>query len=127
MSDIENPGHYAPIGGVRPIDITEHLPHCLGCAIEYLWRAGHKPGQDAAADYTKAAWHIARQIGHGPVEAPVVAVAMARKALRDGEDDPRLRGVLLELLACVADGAVSPTVMSDAVRACRSYAKAGAS
>lgn len=127
MSDIENPEHYAPIGGVRPIDVTEHLPHCLACAIEYLWRAGRKPGQDAATDYTKAAWHLARQIHLGAVEAPVVAAAMARKVLRDGKDDERLRGALLTLLSCVAGGEVSTATMGDAIRACKTYAKAGAS
>lgn len=63
MSEIDKPDHYAPIGGVYPIDITEHLPHCLAAAVEYLWRAGKKPGQDAAKDYNKAAWYLRREAG----------------------------------------------------------------
>ena len=43
-------------------DITISLPHSIGSAMEYLYRAGRKPGNDAIQDLQKAIWWIQREI-----------------------------------------------------------------
>lgn len=60
---INHPKHYTSHpSGVECIQITEHLPFCLGNAIKYLWRAGLKAGTTELQDLRKAAWYIEREI-----------------------------------------------------------------
>ena len=56
-----NPDHYKRFP-VEVIEITEHLNFCLGSAVKYICRAGHKPGADVITDLAKAAWFIQREI-----------------------------------------------------------------
>ena len=62
MSDpVNHPSHYTNHpSGVECIQITEHMNFCLGNAIKYIWRAGHK--QDAIQDLEKAVFYIQREI-----------------------------------------------------------------
>lgn len=62
MSDpVNHPSHYkAHPSGVEAIEITEHFNFCVGNAIKYLWRAGHKG--DYVEDLAKAKWYIEREI-----------------------------------------------------------------
>jgi Protein of unknwon function (DUF3310) len=61
---VNRPAHYARASehpsGVECIEIVETLPFCLGNAVKYIYRAGHK--LNAAEDYRKAAWYFRRQI-----------------------------------------------------------------
>ncbi len=58
---VNNPSHYnRHPSGVECIQITEHFNFCLGNAIKYIWRAGHKA--DAVEDLRKARWYIDREI-----------------------------------------------------------------
>ncbi len=64
MSDaVNHPAHYVQ-SGVEPIEVIEawQLGFCLGNAIKYICRAGHKPGADTVEDLEKAAWYLAREI-----------------------------------------------------------------
>lgn len=51
-----NPSHYKDnkIGGRECIEITHRMGFAAGNATKYLWRAGHKPGEDALKDLGKA-------------------------------------------------------------------------
>lgn len=58
---VNHPPHYnLHPSGVECIQITEHFNFCLGNAIKYIWRAGHKA--DAVEDLRKARWYIDREI-----------------------------------------------------------------
>ncbi len=62
MSDLINhPPHYTQHpSGVECIQITEHMNFCIGNAVKYLWRAGHKDA--AITDLQKARWYVDREI-----------------------------------------------------------------
>lgn len=56
-----NPRHYrCHPSGIECIQITEHMPFCLGNAVKYIFRCGEKG--DAIEDLRKAAWYIDREI-----------------------------------------------------------------
>ena len=58
---VNSPSHYTSHpSGIECIQVTEHMPFCIGNAIKYLWRAGLKG--DAVEDLKKAAWYINREI-----------------------------------------------------------------
>ena len=63
MSDATNPGHYKRLDP-EPIIVIERwdLGFCLGNAVKYISRAGHKAGADATEDLEKARWYIDREI-----------------------------------------------------------------
>jgi hypothetical protein len=42
-------------------DISQHLPGNLAQALQYVWRAGKKPGESQVSDYKKAAWFLRRE------------------------------------------------------------------
>lgn len=65
--NVNHPSHYTWLKdkcGIEVIDITRHMDFCLGNAIKYVLRAGHK--QDASLsdnqkeieDLRKAIWYI---------------------------------------------------------------------
>lgn len=57
---VTRPVHYnSHPSGVECITITEHMTFCIGNAIKYLWRAGHKNGLE---DLRKARWYVDREI-----------------------------------------------------------------
>lgn len=60
--NVNNPAHYQELFGTRPvecIDITRHLPFCIGNAFKYVWRAGRKGSKaKALEDLDKALWYI---------------------------------------------------------------------
>lgn len=59
--DPTNPKHYRTHpSGIECIQITEHMSFCLGNAVKYIWRAGHKG--TAIEDLKKARWYIDREI-----------------------------------------------------------------
>lgn len=60
MSAID-PKHYKRLDP-EPIVVIERwgLGFCVGNAVKYLARAGHKDGVDAAEDLAKARWYVER-------------------------------------------------------------------
>lgn len=77
--NVNHPTHYTGHpSGVECIQITEHFGFCVGNAIKYLWRAGHKAETGKTArqkeieDLQKARWYIDREI---------------RRLKRDGDDE----------------------------------------
>lgn len=67
IDNVNHPPHYTWLKdkcGIEVIDITRHMDFCLGNAIKYILRAGHK--QDASLtdnqkeieDLKKAIWYI---------------------------------------------------------------------
>lgn len=59
---VDHPDHYRRDTGHEAIDVIEawDLGFCLGNAIKYIARAGHKG--DAIEDLEKARWYIDREI-----------------------------------------------------------------
>lgn len=64
---IDHPSHYTWLKekcGIEVIDIARHLDFCLGNAVKYILRAGHKTEEGltdkekAVEDLKKAAWYI---------------------------------------------------------------------
>lgn len=68
MSDpIDHPTHYTSLGAtcscgrtIECIDVTENMGFCIGNAVKYLWRCGHKG--TPLDDLRKARWYIEREI-----------------------------------------------------------------
>ena len=69
--NVNHPAHYTwlkDLCGIEVIDITRHMDFCLGNAIKYILRAGHK--KDAILtdtdkqieDLNKAIWYIQDEI-----------------------------------------------------------------
>ena len=69
--NVNHPKHYTwlkDLCGIEVIDITRHMDFCLGCAIKYILRAGHK--KDASLtdtekqieDLNKAIWYLKDEI-----------------------------------------------------------------
>lgn len=58
---INHPSHYVDQSIViEPIDLCERLPFCLGNALKYVFRAGHKDGSSELEDLKKALWYLER-------------------------------------------------------------------
>ena len=58
---INHPSHYVDQSIViEPIDLYEKLPFCLGNALKYVFRAGHKDGSSELEDLKKALWYLER-------------------------------------------------------------------
>lgn len=71
---VNHPNHYLQAAvTVEPIDLTQHLPHPLASAFEYLVRAGHKDGQSEALDLQKARFWLRRWL---QLDAPYVPMKM---------------------------------------------------
>lgn len=63
IEKVNHPLHYRFLKPAHEMaDLTIEMPHALGSAMEYLWRAGKKPGADAIDDLRKAVWWIEREI-----------------------------------------------------------------
>jgi hypothetical protein len=59
--EVNHPRHYTSHpSGVECIQISEHMPFCLGNAVKYIWRAGLK--EDEITDLRKAVWYLEREI-----------------------------------------------------------------
>lgn len=65
--NVNHPSHYTWLKdkcGIEVIDITRHMDFCLGCAIKYILRAGHKQdsllskNQKEIEDLKKAIFYI---------------------------------------------------------------------
>lgn len=70
---VNSPKHYVwlkDLCGVEPIDICEYMDFCLGNAIKYCLRAGHKheegmtDAEKAIQDLNKAIFYLNREIEH---------------------------------------------------------------
>lgn len=58
---INHPAHYVDQSVViEPIDFCDMLPFCLGNALKYVFRAGHKDGASELQDLKKAHWYLSR-------------------------------------------------------------------
>ena len=59
--NINHPQHYVSQSiVVEPIMLYEKLPFCLGNALKYVFRAGHKDGASELQDLKKAQWYLER-------------------------------------------------------------------
>jgi len=60
---VNHPFHYN-VGGIEVIDAIEawQLGFCLGNAVKYIARAGHKDADKTVEDLNKAIWYINRYI-----------------------------------------------------------------
>lgn len=56
------PPHYDFPGGVKVIDLTEHLSFCRGNVVKYVARAGRKDIAAELEDLQKARWYLDREI-----------------------------------------------------------------
>lgn len=67
MEDLVNePPHYKTNpSGVQCIEITRHLPFCIGNAIKYIWRySAQGTGKGGnVEDLRKAIWYLEDEIG----------------------------------------------------------------
>ena len=68
---VNHPSHYTwlkELCGIEVIDLTRHMDFCLGNAIKYILRCGHKTEQGledkekAVEDLQKAVWYIRDKI-----------------------------------------------------------------
>lgn len=66
---VNHPSHYTSSparcscgASIECIQVIEHMPHCLGAAVKYIWRCGIKEGADELEDLRKARWYIDREI-----------------------------------------------------------------
>ena len=64
---VNHPAHYTwlrDLCGVEVIDITRHMDFCLGNAVKYILRSGHKAEEGLSdkektiEDLQKAVWYI---------------------------------------------------------------------
>lgn len=71
IDNVNHPPHYTWLKdkcGIEVIDITRHMDFCLGNAIKYILRAGHKKdaslsdNQKEVEDLKKAIWYIKDRI-----------------------------------------------------------------
>ncbi len=61
QDNINHPQHYVSQSiVVEPIMLYEKLPFCLGNALKYVFRAGHKDGASELQDLKKAQWYLER-------------------------------------------------------------------
>lgn len=60
---VNSPPHYTR-GAIQPIEAIEdwELGFCLGNAVKYIARAGHKDPAKEIEDLEKSAWYLARHI-----------------------------------------------------------------
>ena len=65
---VNHPAHYNH-GGAECIDVARGMPFCLGNALKYVWRCGHKHDgtlegarRKAAEDAEKAVWYLREYI-----------------------------------------------------------------
>lgn len=63
-ADKINPDHYQDLEKFSAIHIIAKwkLGFCLGTAVKYIQRAGHKKGETEIDDLKKAIWYIQRHI-----------------------------------------------------------------
>lgn len=61
---VDHPAHYNH-GGGECIDVARRMPFCLGNALKYIWRCGHKHDgtlegarRKAVEDAQKAVWYL---------------------------------------------------------------------
>ena len=54
------PPHYDFPGGVRVIDLNQHLSFCRGNIVKYVCRAGRKTSE--LEDLRKALWYLEQEI-----------------------------------------------------------------
>lgn len=61
---VNHPAHYNH-GGAECIDVARGMPFCLGNALKYIWRCGHKHDgtledarRKAVEDAKKAVWYL---------------------------------------------------------------------
>lgn len=75
---VDHPSHYRKDTGYEAIDVIEAwgLGFCLGNAVKYIARTGHKG--DAVEDLEKAKWYIEREIARRRSDAQVRQVRSAR-------------------------------------------------
>jgi len=60
---VNHPSHYHP-DSIEAIDVIEswQLGFCLGNALKYIARAGHKDKDKKQQDLEKAIWYLQREI-----------------------------------------------------------------
>lgn len=63
---INSPPHYTT-NGMECIDVSEHMPFCVGNAFKYVWRYKKKNGVE---DLKKALWYLRREISRDQKTEP---------------------------------------------------------
>ena len=63
--EVHHPDHYHKDSGIEVIDAIDawNLDFCLGNAVKYISRSGHKDGEKTQQDLQKAVWYILRHLG----------------------------------------------------------------
>lgn len=99
---VNKPAHYTTHpSNVECVEITEHLPYCLGAAIKYIFRGGNKDIAPILQDLEKARWYIQRQMNWEereeitPTPNPYVWKLATKYADHEQEE---WRGVIIENL-----------------------------
>ena len=62
---VHHPDHYHKDSGIEVIDAIDawNLDFCLGNAVKYISRSGHKDEDKTQQDLQKAVWYILRHLG----------------------------------------------------------------
>ena len=59
---VDHPRAYnAHPSGIECIDLIEHLPANLACAVKYVWRCGLKQSETPLQELKKAHWYTERE------------------------------------------------------------------
>ena len=58
---VNHPAHYNH-GGAECIDVARKMPFCLGNALKYIWRCGHKHDGTLEGARRKAVWYLREYI-----------------------------------------------------------------
>jgi len=62
---VHHPDHYHKESGIEVIDAIDawNLDFCLGNAVKYISRSGHKDRNKTEQDLQKSIWYILRYLG----------------------------------------------------------------
>lgn len=75
---VYRPRHYnTNKHGIEVIEITERMDFCVGNAVKYISRAGHK--NDAVEDLKKAVWYLNRSLLNAKNESEIKKSKLSHK------------------------------------------------
>lgn len=92
--EVKNPKHYQGKGGVECIEITEHLPFCVGNAYKYVYRRDAKG--NPKQDLKKALWYVERELALRAESKKLEPseIILRNYRVSDSETDERVAHVL---------------------------------
>ena len=118
MTDnVNHPQHYESQRIVlEPIDLCECFDFCIGNALKYLLRAGHKEGNPEEQDLAKARWYLNRALKSSTSCFGFRPVAGMRYVVEFATTSYSSRNDFIRVLFCMAE---SPGEIKEAsVRRC---------